>query len=149
MDLRRKLFGAAHPQFAVALIGHGSVLNAMNRMGEALTLFDQAIALRTAQGLTQDYLAAVAQRNRARALLGLGRPADALQAIDLAQPIYERLAGDDLRVKFELAAFRALALAGLGQRDPARAAARSALAMTVAAKTLGRREWDALRAAAR
>jgi len=127
LQLRRALFGEQHAQFANALGGLATIRLARGDPDSALAAVDRALAISEATGHSASLEAASMHTSRARALLTLARAAEALLALDSAEPIVVRLVPNDIARRLDLRVLRAEAQKALGHTDDARMTARAAL----------------------
>lgn len=145
---RRALAGAQSPDCAIPLRAVGDVALARGEPAAALAAYDEAQAIYAKAGMIDNLEIASLYTSRARALLQLGRGADALQAVEYAAAATQRLAPAHQGRRLRLLATRAAVLAALTRRDDAAAAAREALALEPQRGVLDRGEWEALQALA-
>jgi len=149
IELRRKLQGDNSPDYALALRGKGDVLFAQGQPAPALASFDAALAIYSAAGIDGTLEVATVHEARARALLALQQPNEALAAIEHALQINDRLAPNHGGRRLRTLATRARVMDALGRQPVAQATARQTLALETARAVLDPGEWERLQALAR
>ncbi|MEO8673198.1 MAG: serine/threonine-protein kinase [Tahibacter sp.] len=142
LELRRKLVGEKTAEYAYALRGSGEVQHAQKQFAAAMTTFDAALAIHTQLGTLSGVDAAALYASRARTLVALQRPQDALIELERADPIVRKMGPQPAGRQIRILATRAAAYAALGRADEARAAARDASALEAARAALEPGDWE-------
>jgi eukaryotic-like serine/threonine-protein kinase len=133
--LHRAIFGEQHVEYAIAEWNLGKLRADQGRHGDALEVFDDALAIWRASKQTNNHLGDL-QFWRALTLHALGRDADALAAIDDAIAVLTRYEPRSRLARIESRAHRALILQALGRAAEARDDARRALESDLDSATL-------------
>jgi eukaryotic-like serine/threonine-protein kinase len=94
-NFAQNLYGDQHPKYAESLQAEASAMLSLNRWGDALQRVDAAIVIFNAAGQQQNYSISAFEQNRAKALLELMRPEDALASIDRAKALQEKHGPND------------------------------------------------------
>jgi tetratricopeptide (TPR) repeat protein len=141
LAIRRELYGEQHPSYAGSLTGRASVLLAKNLPAQALTSVDRALAIFVQAGQQQSQGVAPMHKTRAAALLALGRHAEALADLDVADNIVKKVAPDDALFALGSTALRAEILYALHRLGEARAAAVAVLKMPSHREFIGNERW--------
>jgi serine/threonine-protein kinase len=133
--MQRELTGADSPQVAGTLVFLARIQVRQELYAEALRTTDEILALHERSGgMSKD--ARLAKFQRASALFGLGRNAEALAlAIDVVDA-HKASTPDDRSGLFSMFVLKARSLSRAGRHDEARAAATEALAFESAATAL-------------
>jgi hypothetical protein len=92
IELRLKLYGDKHPDYAKALLTRADILVARGQAAAALAVLDTALAIFTEKGQAESLSGANTLVSRARALAALNRPSEALDLVDRAGVMVQRLA---------------------------------------------------------
>jgi len=149
LDQRRKRVGESGPDYANALRTQASVLRARGDATSALAAFDAALAANLKAGVSANLDVANLHGERARTLLLLGKPEQALSSLDAAETIVQRLAAHNRGRRLRLLATRADALLALRRDTEATALAREAISLQDARGVLDSGEWEHMQTLAR